>query len=59
LIAQDSIRIEHFGRKEDQWILTDAKTNNTVLTLPSIECTLALSDVYEKVNFDSTQGTNP
>jgi len=59
LIAQDSIRIEHFARREDQWILTDAKSSDTVLALPSIECTLALSDVYEKVNFDSTQGTNP
>jgi len=59
LIAQDSVRIEHFGRQDDHWILTDAKTSDTVLTLPSIDCTLALSDVYEKVNFDSTQGTNP
>ncbi|MBA3869526.1 MAG: Uma2 family endonuclease [Anaerolineae bacterium] len=59
LIAQDSIRIEHFARREDQWILTDAKTSDSVLSLPSIECTLALSDVYEKVNFDGTQGTIP
>ena len=57
LIAQDSIRIEHFARQGNQWILTDAKTSDTVLALPSIDCTLALSDVYEKVNFDDTQGT--
>ena len=57
LIAQDNIRIEHFARQDDQWILTDAKTSDSVLSLPSIECTLALSDVYEKVNFDGTQGT--
>lgn len=59
LIAQDTNRIEHFGRQGNQWILTDAKTDDAVLTLPSIDCTLALVDVYEKVNFDSTQGKTP
>ena len=59
LIAQDGVRIEHFARQGNQWILTDAKTINSVLSLPSIECTLALSDVYEKVNFGDAQGNNP
>ena len=58
LIAQDSIRIEHFARQGEQWILTDAKTLDSVLTLPSIDCTLVLSDVYEKVHFGDTQGSN-
>jgi Uma2 family endonuclease len=57
LIAQDSIRIEHFARQGEQWILTDAKMIDSVITLPSIECTLALSDVYEKVNFGDAQGS--
>ncbi len=59
LIAQDSVRIEHYARQGDQWILTDAKSIDSVLTLPSIDCMLALSDVYEKVNFGDTQGNNP
>ncbi len=55
LIAQDSFRIEQFSRKDSQWILTDAKTLDTSIQLTSIDCTLALSDVYEKVSFDDTQ----
>ncbi len=58
LIAQDSVRIEHFARRGDQWVLTDAKDIDSVLTLPAIDCTLALSDVYEKVNFDGTEGNH-
>jgi Uma2 family endonuclease len=57
LIAHDNVRIEHFARQGDQWILADAKTIDSVLSLPSIECTLSLSDVYKKVNFGDTQGS--
>ena len=56
LIAQDSYRIEHFERKDNQWILTDAKTLSSVLDLRSIDCSLALGDVYEKVSFDNVEG---
>lgn len=59
LIAQDNVRIEHFARQGEQWVLTDAKAIDSVLNLPSIDGTLALSDVYEKVNFGDTEGTNP
>lgn len=56
LVAQDTFRIEHFGRKGSQWVLTDAKTLDMVIQLFSVDCTLALMDVYEKVSFDGTQG---
>jgi len=59
LIAQDNIRIEHFARQGEQWVLTGAKAIYSVLNLPSINCNLALSEVYEKVNFGGTEGTNP
>jgi len=52
LIAQDSVQIEHFARQGDQWVLKDANKLDDVLTLASIDCTLAVIDVYEKVNFD-------
>lgn len=55
LIAQDSIRIEDYGLVDNQWVLTDAKTLDTVINLPSINCTLRLSDVYEKVIFDDQE----
>jgi Uma2 family endonuclease len=52
LIAQDSMRIEHYARQGEQWILTDITAPDGVVTLASIGCTLVLSDVYEKVTFD-------
>ena len=53
LIAQDNIRVESFLRQaNDQWLLSDAAGLNAVIELPSIACTLALSDVYKKVTFD-------
>lgn len=59
LIAQDNVRIEHFARQGEQWVLTDAKMMDTVLKLPSIACALALSEVYEKVNFGDIEGIHP
>ncbi len=51
LIAQDSLRIEHYLRQGEKWILTDARGPDAVVALPSIGCTLALRDVYAKVEF--------
>lgn len=59
LIAQDSVRIEHYGLVDNQWVLTDAKTLDDIMTLPSIDCTLRLSDVYEKVTFDDQERLHP
>jgi Uma2 family endonuclease len=53
LISQDSHRIERFLRQpNDEWLLTDAAGLDAMIELPSIQCTLALADVYEKVNFE-------
>lgn len=59
LIAQDSVRVEHYVRGEGQWIFTDAANLDAVLKLPSIDCTLALSEVYEKVNFEESESGEP
>jgi Uma2 family endonuclease len=53
LIEQESHHIEHYVRKSDgQWILTDTIGLDASFELPSINCTLALADVYEKVTFE-------
>jgi Uma2 family endonuclease len=52
LIAQDSVHIEHFARQGESWVLTDFSGRDAVVTLPSIDCTLALEDVYENVTFE-------
>lgn len=51
LIAQDTMRIEHYLRQGEQWLLTDARGPDAVVALPSIGCELKLSDVYAKVEF--------
>jgi Uma2 family endonuclease len=60
LIAQDQPRIERYLRQDDgTWLLTDAVGLESRIELTSIDCTLALADVYEQVNFetgDETEG---
>src|SRR5258708_1522075 len=55
LVAQDKIRIEHFRRVGDEWILSEATVAHATLTLASIDCHIEVAAVYEKVNFDSGQ----
>ena len=53
LAAQDSPRLERYLRQEnEQWLFSDVSQWDARLELPSIGCTLLLSDVCEKVTFD-------
>src|SRR5262245_7942569 len=55
LIAQDTYHIEHYIRQPDnQWLLSEADSLDATIELPTINCTLALADVYEKVTFEIT-----
>jgi Uma2 family endonuclease len=56
LISQESARIEHYVRQGEQWLFGDAYRLEDVMKLPSIDCTLALADVYEKVTFEPEAG---
>jgi Uma2 family endonuclease len=49
LVAQDRVHVEHWGRETDRWYLTETNDLGASLELPSIGCTLALSDVYDRV----------
>lgn len=55
LIAQDEARVERFLRQNNgkgEWLYAAAVGLEATLTLPSIGCTLALTDVYAKVDFE-------
>jgi Uma2 family endonuclease len=53
LIAQDAPSIEHFIRQpDDQWLWSIAEQLTDTITLPSIDCTLALADVYADIVFE-------
>jgi Uma2 family endonuclease len=50
LVAQDRISVERYAREGDHWVLTEANSLDDTLELSSIGCTLAVRDVYRKVN---------
>jgi Uma2 family endonuclease len=52
VIAQAEVRVEHYVRQGAfQWLLTEYTHLDDRLSLPSIGCTLPLSDIYKKVEF--------
>jgi Uma2 family endonuclease len=54
LVAQDECHVEHFMKQTDGlWLLSENDRLEDVLTLSSIEGTLRLSNIYEKVQFPS------
>ena len=51
LIAQDSYRIEHYKRNVNgEWLVIDIIGLDSFVDLGSIECGLAVADIYEKVS---------
>ncbi|MET0624390.1 MAG: Uma2 family endonuclease [Pyrinomonadaceae bacterium] len=54
LISQERPLVEQFVRNDDgRWTYQPASVLGSSLTLPSIECTLSLNAVYDKVDFNS------
>ncbi|HYY93264.1 MAG TPA: Uma2 family endonuclease [Pyrinomonadaceae bacterium] len=54
LVAQDQPFVEQFVRQADaKWTYTSGAGLESSFSLPSVECTLNLSAVYDKVDFDS------
>jgi Uma2 family endonuclease len=51
LITQTKPHIEHYVRQSDnRWLLAEADSLQDTLHLPSIDCHLALAEVYDKVD---------
>lgn len=56
LVSQDQPLIEHFSRRETgDWLYTRANELAGRLRIESIGCTLALSEVYDRVTFPPDQ----
>lgn len=50
LLAQDRGHAKHFVKQQNNgWLLTETDRIEDVLELPSIGCTLALRDAYDRV----------
>jgi len=51
LISQDRVRVEHFLRQGEQWVLTALDKLDDVLVLSSINCRVSLREIYDRVEF--------
>lgn len=53
LIAQKIYLVEHYIRQPDnKWLLSETRHLQDRIELPSVSCTLALADIYDKVKTD-------
>ncbi len=50
LIAQDKVRIEHYIRQDNKWVLTEMDSLDETLCLVSIHCEISLRELYDKVD---------
>jgi Uma2 family endonuclease len=52
LVAQDARHIDHYRRQSDHlWLLSSLGVEHEQVHLPSINCTLSIEQIYEKVEF--------
>jgi Uma2 family endonuclease len=51
LVSTHEPRIEHYVRQGEAWLLTETEGLDATLVLEAIGCTLALSEVYDKIQF--------
>ena len=56
LVAQDEVRLEQYVKQTNgQWLQFEYTSLDSVADLQSISCSLALSDVYDKVSLNAAR----
>lgn len=54
LVWQDKKRVAHYAKRDDgSWILNDFIGEDAAIELQSIECSISMEDIYDKVEFES------
>lgn len=54
LVSQDKVHVEHFVKQApQQWLLTEYNALSDVLHIAQLDESLVLSDIYDKVEFDT------
>jgi hypothetical protein len=54
--ARDEIRVEQYVKQPNgEWLLFEFLTLDSTVQLPSIACSLQLSEVYDRISFDPHQ----
>jgi Uma2 family endonuclease len=52
LVSQSRPQVDHFMREDDgPWLLSAANDLAATIVLPSIQCQLAMAEIYDKVKF--------
>ncbi len=51
MLSQYQPFVEHYTRRDNQWVLTELVGLEAVLRLPSLGCELPLTAIYERVEF--------
>ncbi|MGE3540195.1 MAG: Uma2 family endonuclease [Candidatus Tectimicrobiota bacterium] len=57
LVAQHKVRIEHYVRQGSTWVLSELSALNDTVPVVSIDCAIAVREVYDKIQFDRTTET--
>lgn len=51
LVAQEEYRVEHYAKQPDaRWLLTEYRSLEDAAQLDSIQCSLSLKEIYDKVS---------
>ena len=51
LVSQDRPRVEHYLRQGDVWVFTAVDGLGAAVTLPTLDISVALRDIYERIEF--------
>lgn len=51
LISQDGPSVEKFVRANELWTLEEISGHGAVLTIESLDCSVSLADIYDRVEF--------
>lgn len=55
LVSQNEVRVDLYRRRDTHWQLTEFRSLDNVLPLVSIDCDLAVADIYRRVEFRQNQ----
>ena len=49
LVAQDTVRVERYVRRGEEWVLSEMSALDDVLSLTAINCQVSLREIYARV----------
>ncbi|MBA3314940.1 MAG: Uma2 family endonuclease [Planctomycetota bacterium] len=59
LVSQDKPKADHLSRRDDGWLLSSALGLDASICIPELEVTLALVEIYAKVEFPPVDEATP